>query len=104
MSNFRPAIPVLGYPSQSAAVRALYREGNEAFEIAEMTGISINSVHRALAGMRRKIGVKAMRKKPRQALPPATSDAWPATAHEWRVRNYVKAANGAREALEAMRQ
>lgn len=97
-------IPTLGYPSQSAAVRALYEQGYEAADIAEMVGASTNSVHRSLAEMRRKQGIAAPQRRGRPRRVSLAVEVWPKTAHQWRLMNHQKATAGAREALEAMRK
>ena len=53
MSYAPNAIEVEGYPSQSAAVRALHGRGHRPAVIAEMLGISGNSVNRAICEYRK---------------------------------------------------
>lgn len=102
MGDYRTApIQTLGYPSQQAAVIALYEQGHAPALISQMTGIPRNSVNRSIHKCRTKFGrvVKATKVAPREeplAPEPRFDD--------WRMRNYRKAVSGARMALEAMGQ
>lgn len=54
---WREPIPTMGYPSQKAAIVALFLDGVPAREIAELVGTSINSVQRSITSYRKKNGI-----------------------------------------------
>lgn len=70
MTNSQP-IPTLGYPSQTEAIIALHKAGTSALNISQMTGASINSVHRALTKYRQRQGIPAPARQPRAYVPSA---------------------------------
>lgn len=98
----RTPIPTLGYPSQKDAVIALYEERVEPKAIAELTGASINSVHRALHDYRAATGriIEPVRDLPKAE--PLPSEPWSDDAHERRMAAHRRAVEGARRTREAM--
>ena len=70
---WRPPLPTLGYPSQSAAIVGLYLDGMQPRAIAEKVGASINSVQRSLSQYRAKNGIPT----PERVYPPATVEREP---------------------------
>lgn len=51
--TYYQAIPTLGYPTQKAAIIALYSAGHSPCDIKSMVNTSSNSVHRALTEWRK---------------------------------------------------
>lgn len=96
------ATPTLGYPSQKDAIIALYDEGNDPLDIAETVGTSINSVHRVLSQLRKRRGLSVVPKRRKPARMTLAVEAWPKTAHDWRMLNYRRSVSAAREALEGI--
>jgi len=76
--TYRPPIPTLGYPSQKAAVIALYEQRVEPKAIALQTGASQNSVHRAIHDYRVATGrhVAPIRLTQKAERTPAASSVW----------------------------
>lgn len=101
--NYRPPIPTLGYPSQKQAVIALYEQRVEPRAIAERTGATVNSVHRAIHDYRVKSGryVSPIRRKPKADPLPSMGNVWDRDDNQRRIAFALRAAAGARAARMA---
>ena len=94
-------IPTLGYPTQKAAVLALFKAGMDPNEIAEAVNTSINAVQRTLSDYRRANGIPTPpKKKPTpNAAPGGPADAvWDMEEDKRRDEFARRAARAAREA------
>lgn len=97
-------IPTLGYPSQKAAVIALFLDGVEPNDIAEAVGAPINAVQRSLSEYRRDNSLPTPpRKKPSSNMKPwgQPDDIWNMNEDDRREEFARRAARGAREARMA---
>lgn len=94
------AIPTLGYPTQRAAVIALYEQRVEPKAIAERTGATINSVHRAIHDYRVSSGryIAPIRESPKADRIPAMGNIWELDDYQRGLAFARRAAAGARAA------
>lgn len=92
------AIPTLGYPSQRAAVIALYEHRVEPKGIAARTGATINSVHRAIHDYRVSSGryIAPIREHPKAERLPAIGNIWELDEYQRGLAFARRAAVGAR--------
>lgn len=99
MSHSRQSIPTLGYPSQKAAIIALYEERVEPKAIADMVICTINVVHRSIHDYRAKTGriIAPIRGLPRAI--PIQKEAWPDSSYQRAVEAHRRAVEGARRTL-----
>lgn len=97
-------LPTLGYPSQSAAIVALYLDGIAPSVIARRTDASINSVTRSIRDYRKKTGVDVPVKEPVPRGKKGAGCYQSISRNDWRMRNYLRSIHGARQALEAIGQ
>lgn len=102
-------IPTLGYPSQKAAIFALYELRMMPRDIARQTSTSINVVHRAIHDYKVKTGNSFDPIRPEPVFAPAQTE-WPSqTSNVWaREENHrrrlfhMRAVEGARQARMAL--
>jgi len=64
----RPII-TMGYASQTAAIIALHKAGASPWNISQVVGAPINSVHRALTKYRQRQNIAAPARQPRPYVP-----------------------------------
>lgn len=90
----------MGYPSQREAVEALHESLMPSSEIAQVTGLPINSVTRIVLNYRVRTGnVLATQKRPNgRTLAPA-----PDRVTDYAYFNWKKAKAGAKQALHAIK-
>lgn len=100
----RAAIPTLGYPSQNAAIVALYEQGLAPSIIARRTGATINAVTRTIHKRKAVTGVSVPVLVPARRSRPGDPRFKLSTGGDWKMRNYLRSIRGARKALEAIGQ
>ena len=101
MSEHRgKALPTLGYPTQSAAIEALWMAGVDSYDILVLTGASVTSVYRTIASYKRKHGIKNQppNKPPKEPSDMRKGDVWSMTDYDRSVALHARARKAAREA------
>lgn len=101
MRNTRERIETLGYPSQRAAIVALYQQQFPPKTIAALAKAPINSVHRTLSDYRQAGGrlVACVPAPPADPMPLA-NPIWDLDESDRRIAFYRRAREAARAALK----
>ena len=100
---FQPPLPTLGFPTQHAAIVALYEQGIAPSIIAARIGTTINAVTRSIHRHQQRTGLIVPVKEP-VAKGRKGRRFQHVNRNDWRMLNYVRSVQGARAALEAIGQ
>jgi hypothetical protein len=86
---------ILGYPTQAEAIEALFQQGRSALEISSLTNVPRASVDMTLSRYRKRLGI------PAAVFVHGNGCVWELPEGERRQAIAIRAASGARKALEA---
>lgn len=94
------AQPTLGYPTQGAAIEALWMAGVEPYNIIVLTGASVTSVYRTIANYKRKHGIRLQppSKPPKEPTNMRHGDVWSMNDYDRALALHQRARKAAREA------